>query len=70
MRGWVGYLDEMMIDRITHRGVDVDVLVELAAATLVTTLLGTAMLDPSVTLAPPVRDALDTFTSQREATDS
>jgi hypothetical protein len=42
----------------------------LAAATLVTTLLGTAMLDPSVTLAPSVRDALDTFTTQRGATDS
>jgi AcrR family transcriptional regulator len=38
MRGWVGYLDEMMIDRITHRDVDAEILVELATATLVATL--------------------------------
>jgi hypothetical protein len=62
MHGWVGHLDEMMIDRITHRDVDVEVLVELAATTLVTTLRGAAMLDPSLTLAAPVDDALDTFT--------
>jgi hypothetical protein len=28
MHGWVGYLDEMMIDRITHRDVDAEALVE------------------------------------------
>jgi hypothetical protein len=62
MRGWVGYLDEMMIDRITNRDLDVDVLVELAAAALVTTLLSASRLDSSITLASSVRDALDAFT--------
>jgi AcrR family transcriptional regulator len=62
MRGWVGYLDEMMIDRITNRDLDVDVLVELAAAALVTTLLSATRLDSSTTLASSVRDALDGFT--------
>src|SRR3977135_1870163 len=28
MHGWVGYLDEMMIDRIAHRDVDTEALVE------------------------------------------
>jgi hypothetical protein len=30
MRGWVAYLDEMMVDRITNADTDIDTLVELA----------------------------------------
>jgi AcrR family transcriptional regulator len=62
MHGWVGYLDEMMIDRITNRDVDIDALVELAAAALVTTMRTAAQLDPAITLAAPIQDELDTFT--------
>ena len=54
MRGWVGYLDEMMIDRITHRDVDADVLVELATATLLTTLRSAAAIDRSISLPDEV----------------
>jgi len=54
MRGWVGYLDEMMIDRITHRDVDADVLVELATATLLTTLRSAAAIDLSISLPDEV----------------
>ncbi|KAA0016505.1 TetR/AcrR family transcriptional regulator [Antrihabitans cavernicola] len=45
MRGWVGYLDEMMIDRITHADIAIDSLVELAAANLVTSLRTALQLD-------------------------
>jgi len=54
MRGWVGYLDEMMIDRITHRDVDAEVLVELAAAALITTLHTAAAIDRSISLPDEV----------------
>lgn len=50
MHGWVGYLDEMMIDRITHRDVDGEALVELAAATLIATLRTAAEIDRSISL--------------------
>jgi AcrR family transcriptional regulator len=61
MRGWVGYLDEMMIDRILHRDVDINTVVELACATLVTTLRAATVLEPSIDLAPEVLQILDTF---------
>jgi AcrR family transcriptional regulator len=61
MHGWVGYLDEMMVDRITHGDIEIDTLVELAAAALVTTLRTTALLEPSISLAPSIRQTLDTF---------
>jgi AcrR family transcriptional regulator len=57
MHGWVGYLDEMMIDRITHHDVDAEILVELAAAALVATLRTAAAVDPSITLPDEVGDA-------------
>jgi AcrR family transcriptional regulator len=50
MHGWVGYLDEMMIDRITHRDVDGEALVELAAAALIATLRTAAEIDQSISL--------------------
>ncbi|KWX21012.1 TetR family transcriptional regulator [Mycolicibacterium wolinskyi] len=61
MHGWVGYLDEMTIDRITNRDIDVDVLVELATAALVATLRTAAVVDPSIAYSPDVTDALESF---------
>ncbi len=48
MRGWVGYLDEMMIDRIKHRDLDTETLVSLAIAALIATLDTTSELDPTI----------------------
>lgn len=59
MHGWVGYLDEMMVDRITHG--DIDTLVEFAAAALVTTQRTAALLKPSISFAPSIEQTLDTF---------
>ncbi|QLL05330.1 TetR/AcrR family transcriptional regulator [Mycobacterium vicinigordonae] len=67
MHGWVGYLDEMMIDRINTGDVDREVLVELAAATLVTTLQAARILDPSITLPAPIVKVLKTFRVTAEA---
>jgi AcrR family transcriptional regulator len=61
MRGWVGYLDEMMIDRIKGGDLDREVLVELAAAALVAALTSAQMLDDSIELAPHITEALDAF---------
>ncbi|WP_454790841.1 TetR/AcrR family transcriptional regulator [Mycolicibacterium lutetiense] len=58
MHGWIGFLDEMMIDRITHRDVDIDVLVDLAATTLTTALRTAATLDPSIAYTPEAIAAL------------
>ena len=57
MHGWVGYLDEMMIDRITHRDVDTDDLVELATAALLATLRSVATLDASIIFPPEILEA-------------
>jgi AcrR family transcriptional regulator len=59
MHGWVGYLDEMMIDRITHRDIDAEALVELAAAALVATLRTAAAIDQSISFPTEVIGALD-----------
>lgn len=59
MHGWVGYLDEMMIDRITGRDIDADAVVELAVAALVTTLRTTARIEPSIAYSPEVLAALE-----------
>jgi AcrR family transcriptional regulator len=61
MRGWVGQLDEMMIDRIERGDVNREVLVDLAAAGLVATLQAAQALDSSIELAAPVIEALNTF---------
>lgn len=61
MHGWVGYLDEMMIDRINNDDVDSEALVELAAATLITTLQAVRVLDPSIELPAPIIKAFKTF---------
>ncbi|MGV0744492.1 TetR/AcrR family transcriptional regulator [Mycolicibacterium sp. XJ870] len=61
MHGWVGYLDEMMIDRITQRDIEVEALVEFAAAALVATLRTAAAVDRSIVYSPDVADALRSF---------
>lgn len=71
MHGWVGYLDEMMIDRISTGGeVDREVLVELAASALVSTLQTARALDPSITLTEPIIDALNSFRVNENALNS
>jgi AcrR family transcriptional regulator len=59
MHGWVAFLDEMMIDRITHRDVDTEALVELATAALVATLRTAAAIEESISLPDEVIDALN-----------
>jgi AcrR family transcriptional regulator len=61
MHGWVGFLDEMMIDRITHRDIEADALVELATAALLTTLRTVATLDTSITFPAELHDAWQHF---------
>ncbi|WKG01433.1 TetR/AcrR family transcriptional regulator [Mycolicibacterium sp. HK-90] len=62
MHGWIGFLDEMMIDRITHRDVDIDALVDLAAAALAVTLRTAATLDDSITYTSEATAAIDAIT--------
>ncbi|HVQ49061.1 MAG TPA: helix-turn-helix domain-containing protein [Mycobacterium sp.] len=57
MHGWVGYLDEMMIDRITHRDVDGEALVELAVAALIATLRTAVVIDQSIDLPDQIVEA-------------
>lgn len=56
LRGWVGFLDEMLIDRLEHRDVSRARMVELAVAALVTAMRTAAVLDPGCGLDP---DAID-----------
>jgi hypothetical protein len=51
----------MMIDRITHRDVDVDALVELASAALATALRTAATLDTTINYAPEAVEALESI---------
>jgi AcrR family transcriptional regulator len=67
MRGWIGYLDEMTIDRILHRDTDIDTLVELACAALVTTLRTATALEPSIDVAPEIIQILDAFSVKSPA---
>lgn len=59
MRGWVGSLDEMVVDHLRHRDVPRDRLVSLAAATLAAALRTAAAEDPECGLDPGVVDRLD-----------
>ena len=61
MRGWVGYLDEMMIDRIERGDVELETLVELATAALVATLRSARHLDSTIVLEPEFVAALADF---------
>jgi AcrR family transcriptional regulator len=58
MHGWVGYLDEMMIDRINNGDPHSEILVELATATLISTLQTAQALDPAIALDPAVAKTL------------
>lgn len=61
MRGWVGYLDELIIDHLTHHDLPHDQLVELATGAL------TNSLHTAVTLTPDsglTMDTLDTITGR------
>ena len=64
MHGWVGYLDEMMIDRITHRDVDGEALVELAVAALIATLRTAVAIDQSISLPDEVTAAWQHLSGQ------
>ncbi|MBE1535901.1 TetR/AcrR family transcriptional regulator [Actinomadura algeriensis] len=46
MRGWVGYLDEIVIDHLRHRDLPRETLVASAAATLVAALRAARTADP------------------------
>ncbi|TDD70296.1 TetR/AcrR family transcriptional regulator [Actinomadura darangshiensis] len=59
MRGWVGYLDEIVIDHLRHRDVPRERLVSLAAATLAAALRAAAAEDPETGLGSAVLDLLD-----------
>lgn len=59
MRGWVGYLDELIIDHIHHHDLPHEHLVELAATALVAALRTAVTLDPNTGLSPAT---LDMFT--------
>ncbi|HEY3686880.1 MAG TPA: helix-turn-helix domain-containing protein [Streptosporangiaceae bacterium] len=58
MRGWTGYLDELVLDHLDHDDVPLDHLVELAAAALVTAVRTAVALDPRTGLTPEAVDAL------------
>lgn len=62
MHGWVGFFDEMMIDRINRCDVEAEAVVELAVAALVTVLRTVADLDAAILYPPTVRDLLEAFT--------
>jgi AcrR family transcriptional regulator len=58
MRGWVAYFDELMLDRLENNDVELERVVELAAANLVTTLRVVTSLDPQVEFAPEIGELL------------
>lgn len=58
MRGWVGYLDELIIDHIHHHDVDRAHLVRLAADALVATLRTAYSVTPGIGVDPATIDLL------------
>jgi AcrR family transcriptional regulator len=58
MRAWVAYFDELILRRLESGGIDATQLVELAAASLVTTLRVAVTLEPAQGLPEEARDAL------------
>ena len=60
MKGWVGCLDEMMIDRIAHGDIDIGDVVSLASANLITSLRTALHIDRSG-IDPSVVDFIDTL---------
>jgi len=59
LRGWVGYLDEIMIDRIVHGDVAAESLVDLAYAALIVTLRRVRYLDGTIQYGDDVVAALN-----------
>jgi AcrR family transcriptional regulator len=59
MRGWVAYLDEIMLDRLEHRDLDTETLVELAATALITALHTAVHLTPPARLPATTIDMID-----------
>lgn len=59
MRGWVGYLDELIIDHLDHHDLPHDHLVQLSTAALVNTLKTAVTLDRNTGLTA---ENLDTIT--------
>jgi AcrR family transcriptional regulator len=59
MRGWVAYLDEIMLDRLEHRDLDTETLVELAATALITALHAAVHLTPRARLPATTIDMID-----------
>jgi AcrR family transcriptional regulator len=58
MRGWVGYLDELIIDRIHHHDVPQADLVQLGAAALTATLRTAHGIDPGIGIDAATIDLL------------
>jgi hypothetical protein len=61
LRGWIAQLDEMIIDRIKNADVDSEMLVELAAASLMATLKAVGSLDPAIQFPPMAEKAFREF---------
>ena len=70
MRAWVAYFDELMLRRLESGGIDASQLVELAAASLVTTLRVAVTLEPAQGLPREARDALLSRISELERSGS
>ncbi|WP_433478751.1 TetR/AcrR family transcriptional regulator [Spirillospora sp. CA-142024] len=58
MRGWVGYLDELIIDHIVHHDTHQDDLVELAVSALVASLRTARTRSPRIGIDPGLIDLL------------
>jgi AcrR family transcriptional regulator len=58
MRGWVGYVDEVIIDHLHHHDVPLEQLVELALATLTAALRAARAVDPETGIDPATLDLL------------
>ncbi|MQY03542.1 TetR/AcrR family transcriptional regulator [Actinomadura macrotermitis] len=58
MRGWVGFLNEIVIDHLRHRELSRDALADLAAATLAAALRTAHALDPGIGIAPELIERL------------
>ncbi|MEV0660864.1 TetR/AcrR family transcriptional regulator [Actinomadura luteofluorescens] len=59
MRGWVGYLDELIVDHIQHHDVPQEHLVRLATSALTATLRTTCSVTPDAGIAPATVDRLE-----------
>ncbi|WP_433172534.1 TetR/AcrR family transcriptional regulator [Actinoallomurus sp. CA-150999] len=58
MRGWVGYLDELIVDHIHHHDIPQEHLVQLTIAALTATLRTAYSITPDIGIAPATIDIL------------